>query len=260
MSISVGFTYDVQHHAVKRFVLSPFMDILAKNMPWGFRRTYRKFARRLRRSYRKVSAPFRARYRPFARSVRSVPRSIAGGPNFFKRSAQYSLAYTGTGDYSQWFGFQWQNMSNYSDFTDLYAQVKVTSVLVEFFPAVTQYTENVDAFATTNVSAAPVMYVAFDPIDNTPWASMTGDGQVLEYTKRMQFSPYRRWRKRFYPTVLQSLSSGNNAVPTKKVWLNIGSNPTLYGIKVYVPYSGQGTGSFIGQFVFTWSVLFKTQI
>lgn len=143
-----------------------------------------------------------------------------------------------------WIDFKPSQTANFAtDFGSLFSLFRVLSADVVWHPAATQ-------LPLTNALTFTLqpMLTAFNPVDNTVPAASSTMYQEDDMQIHNLLVP---WRHRYFPKYLGSLSAGNDVLSSSKAWLSIASDPSCYGLKVFIPNCGNAGATVVGQFLVT---------
>ncbi len=135
-----------------------------------------------------------------------------------------------------------QNSQWATDVVGVWQQYKVMYVDVQWIPA---YRD----FSFTNASAIQIqpMFVWTDPVDNSVPAAV---GTALNRDTVQVRSALEPFTLRIVPVILDSLSAGTSLTPASRLWLSVGSNPTMYGLKIFMDNCNNAGATVLGQFLF----------
>lgn len=190
-----------------------------------------------KRSYRRRTFRRGQKRRTFRR--RKFMSKVKTGVHYFKRSYITSInTYDWPVIYTQGWDFFLSQLPNYTEFTNLYNEYKVSRIKVKFM-----YSANSQDVSTALLSTAlPTIYTAVDPNDSTLPTSVSELLQYKSFRARRADKPFSVYFKPQFATAAYSGTFTSYAAQTG--WIDT-SSPSVkhYGLKWIVDPMFYSTGT-----------------
>jgi len=180
------------------------------------RRSFRSRATGRRRTFR------RRAWRRFTRTYKRAGRRPR--VHSFKRVAMLTPLQIGEGvAVPQTYSFKLSDLSNYSEFTNLFDQYRINAVKLQLVPT----------FSGNDIDYQTIMGSIHSAIDHNDITNPTSVGQLMEYDTYKRSKQSRGHKRYFKVNLLSNLSGDAGNVTTWKKWIDTASpNAPYYGIKL----------------------------
>ena len=126
-----------------------------------------------------------------------------------------------------------------TDFGSLFSLFRPVRTVFRFIPAL-----NVNEVASGDTVFMTPMYTALDPsVTTVP----TTEADLLQCGSCKVHMQGKVWSRSTIPSVAVALNSGFALPPASNLWISIGSDPQMNGLRMFVPDMGQSAAIPLGR-------------